>query len=135
MNRDDAEAYTEALGRIVEGGWRQAALGERLGVPQALGLTTREWVQDRLGGYLKLTASERREAVTELTEDGMTTRQIEGVLGVDHATAARDRRVVANATEPEPRPLDIDDLSPDTETVCPTCHGTGRILISEGSLP
>lgn len=36
--------------------------------------------------------------VAELKDDGMSTRQIAGVLGVDHATVARDAKPVANAT-------------------------------------
>src|SRR5262249_51528753 len=39
---------------------------------------------------------DRRDAVAELSEEGLSTRQIGDVLGVDHATAARD--AVANAT-------------------------------------
>jgi hypothetical protein len=37
VNRDEAEKYTQTPGQIVAGGWRQVALGKRLGVPQAAG--------------------------------------------------------------------------------------------------
>jgi hypothetical protein len=50
MNPADAEEYTEALGQHLGASWRQIQLGDRLGVPQALGLSTREWVKQRLGG-------------------------------------------------------------------------------------
>lgn len=90
MNVVDAEEYTAALGQVVAGGYRQVALGVRLGVPQALGITTREWVEDRLGGYVKLSIPERREAVAELTADGMSQRQVAEVLGVAHTTVQRD---------------------------------------------
>jgi hypothetical protein len=43
-------------------------------------------------------ALERREAVAELTEDGMSTREIGGVLGVNQSTVARD----ANASRDPP---------------------------------
>jgi hypothetical protein len=108
----DAEEYTQALGQVVAGGWRQVALGERLGVPAALGLSTEEWVQQRLGGYVRLSIPKRREAVAELTDEGMSTREIGDVLGVDHATVARDA-AVANATAeseaspPEPASEDV----------------------------
>jgi transcriptional regulator with XRE-family HTH domain len=103
MNPDDAEEYTQALGQVVAGGYRQVALGERLGVPQALGLSTREWVEQRLGGYVRMSIPERREAVAELADEGMTQRQIGDVLGVDHATVNRDLRPGADAP-PEPSP-------------------------------
>lgn len=101
MNRDDAEEYTQALGQVVGGGWRQVALGVRLEVPQSLGLTTRQWV-DRLGGYVRLSIDERREAVVELVAEGMTTRQVGEVLGVDHVTVLNDRRAVAGENSPPP---------------------------------
>jgi hypothetical protein len=92
MNAADAEEYTQALGQVVAGGWRQIALGQRLGVPKALGLTVDEWVQQRLGGYVKLSISERREAVKAVKAENpeMSTREIGAVVGVDHATVLSD---------------------------------------------
>ena len=91
MKKEDAEEYTESLGQILGGGWRQIALAHKLGVPKALGLTTQEWTQDRLGGYTKLSITERREAVVELIEDeGMSQRQAALVLGVDQKTISND---------------------------------------------
>jgi hypothetical protein len=124
VNTADAEEYTQALGQVVAGGWRQVALGERLGVPKALGLSTRDWVQDRLGGYVRLSIPERREAVAELTEEGMSTREIGAVLGVDKQTVQRDRAPVSDETpeplaepepqvEPEPEPEPVSDETPE----------------------
>jgi hypothetical protein len=96
MNRADAEEYTEALGQVVAGGYRLVAHAQRLGVPKALGLSTPDWVEQRLGGYVRMSIPDRRDAVAELSEEGMSTREIGDVLGVNHATAARD--AVANAT-------------------------------------
>ena len=99
MTPEDAEEYTQALGQVISGGWRQIALAERLGVPQALGMTTREWVEKRLGGYVRMSIPERREAVKELAAEGMSQRQIAAVLGVDPMTVNHDlRRRVENST-------------------------------------
>jgi len=87
---EDAEEYTQALGQVVAGGWRQIALGKRLGVPQALGLTVREWVETRLGGYVRMSIEERRQAVLELAEEGHSQREIAEVLGVSKTTVDRD---------------------------------------------
>lgn len=90
MNAADAEEYTQALGQVAAGAWRQIALGERLGVPSTLGLSTREWVEQRLGGYVRLSIPDRREAVAELAEEGHSQREIAEVLGVSKTTVDRD---------------------------------------------
>lgn len=105
MSPEDAEEYTQALGQVTAGGFRQVALGERLGVPTALGLSTREWVERRLGGYIRMSIPERREAVAELTDEGMSKPAIAEVLGVDERTVARDRAMTNAIPEPkEPTP-------------------------------
>jgi predicted transcriptional regulator len=52
------------------------------------GLTTRQWVEEKLGGYVKIAA--RREAAIKLIEGGMSQRQASKVLGVNQATISRD---------------------------------------------
>jgi hypothetical protein len=97
MNPEDAEEYTQALGQVVAGGWRQIALGQRLGVPYALGLTLEQWVEQRLGGYIRLSIPDRREAVKKLiapVEDGgegLSNRQAATILGVAERTIRNDR--------------------------------------------
>src|SRR4051812_38169900 len=106
MNSADAEEYSQALGQITAGAWRQVALGRRLGVPQALGLTTEQWVEHRLGGYTRLAITERREAVAELTAPeenggmGLSQRQTAAVLGVTHTTVRRDVELVSGTNVP-----------------------------------
>jgi hypothetical protein len=119
VSAEDAEEYTQALGQITAGAWRQIALAERLGVPRALGLSTREWVDQRLGGYVRLSISERREAVAELTtgEDALPNVKVAEVLGVGEATVRRDRSPNDEPQQPEPQvaqPRSIED-SPNDE--------------------
>lgn len=90
MKPEDAEEYTASLGQIAAGTWRQVAWADRQGIPAALGLTTREWVEDRLGGYVRLSLSDRREAVAELTEQGMTQREVAEVIGIGKTTVHDD---------------------------------------------
>lgn len=94
LSAEDAEEYTRALGQIMSGGWRQIALAKRLGVPEALGMTTDAWVSSRIGGYVRLGLDDRRLAARELTDpDGefqMTHHQAAEVLGVGETTVRRD---------------------------------------------
>jgi hypothetical protein len=99
VKQEDAEEYTQSLGQIVSGSWRQIALAKRLGVPQALGLTTETWVQDRLGGYVRMSVEERRPAVKELSNDGYNNVEIGEVLGIDERTVRRDSSANAEPIE------------------------------------
>jgi predicted transcriptional regulator len=90
MSHDDAEEFTQSLGQIVGGSWRQIALADRLGVPKALGLSLEAWVKQRLGGYIRLAVDDRRQAVIELSAEGHSQRQIASVLGVDQKTISND---------------------------------------------
>lgn len=89
MKPDEAEEYTQALGQVVAGGWRQIALGQRLGVPQALKLSVDAWVKQRLGGYIKYSVEERKQAVAELTAEGYSERQIKASVGIDRETVRK----------------------------------------------
>lgn len=115
MNRQDAEEYTESLGQIVAGSWRQIAWAQRLGVPQSLGLTTKQWVNDRLGGYVKLSMPERREAVLELVAEGESNVAIAEVLGVDEGTVRNDRRSEKSEPNKKKQSKNNDDESGSSE--------------------
>lgn len=104
MTPEDAEEYTQSLGQIGGGLWRQIAWADRQGIPQELGLSTEEWVQQRLGGYVRLAVTERREAVKELTDAGMSTRDAGAVLGVSHQTIANDVNFLTEPEKDEPEP-------------------------------
>lgn len=97
MTREDAEEYTQALGQVVAGGWRQVALGRRLGVPNALGISTAEWVESRLGGYIRMSLPERELAVKELAGQSYSERAIAEVIGVPKSTV---HRIKADADAP-----------------------------------
>lgn len=92
MKKEDAEELTQSVGQSVSGAWRTIARLQKMGVPKALGLTTEEWVQKRLGGYVKIAAAERYDAAVELKAKGHSTRQIGAALGVDEKTIRRDKR-------------------------------------------
>lgn len=104
MNKEDAEEYTQSLAQICAGSWRQIAWAHKQGIPRALNLTTNEWVRQRLGGYIRLSIEERREAVEELTaanaaDEKLSNYEVADIVGVDEATVRRD---AANAA-PKPR--------------------------------
>lgn len=92
ISQQNAEEFTQSLGQIVAGSWRQIALAKRLGVPQALGLDLDEWVKQRLGGYVRLSVSERREAIAELSAQGESARDIARITGAGRGTVLRDLR-------------------------------------------
>lgn len=103
MNAAAAVEFSESFGMIGAGWWRQIAWAKQQGIPDALGLSTREWVERYVGGWARLAIEDRREAVLELTtaeEDGgagLSQREAAEVLGVHEATVSRD---LADASEP-----------------------------------
>ena len=91
MERDGAEEFTAALEQTLSGSWRLTLLAVREGVPAALGLSVEQW-QARVGGYVRLSIPERREAVRELVEDEhLSQRETAKVLGVAESTVRADR--------------------------------------------
>lgn len=97
---EEAEEYTQALGQIFGGGWRLIFHAERQGIPAALSMSTREWVETRIGGYVRLAIPERREAVAELTDgEGLSNVKAAEVLGVDEGTVRNDRQAMSENSE------------------------------------
>lgn len=99
ISAEDAEEYTQALGQVLGGGWRLIWWAHRNGIPASQGLSTEEWVRQRLGGYVHLAVSDRRQAVAELDAEGLSNVAIGAILGADERTVRRDKS--ANA-DPEP---------------------------------
>lgn len=118
MNPEEATEYTQSLSQIHEGGWRQIAWAIKQGIPKVLGISNEDWVQT-IGGTVRLRLEDRREAVVELSDQGLSQREIGAALGVDPATVNRDLKPVADATpepeEPRPEPEPVADATPEPE--------------------
>jgi phage N-6-adenine-methyltransferase len=88
ITKPDAEEFSQTLEQIGEGWFRQLALGIKLGAPEALGITRREW-SDRIGLKVRGRA-DRINIETELAAEGLSNRAIADVLGVNHQTVNND---------------------------------------------
>ncbi len=115
LTAESAEEFTQSLSQIFAGSYRQILWAQQEGIPAALGLTTEEWVNKHLGGYVKMQVPDRRQAVAKLTRAGLSTRQIGAVLGVAKDTVRNDQR--GEKSPPKPKdPASADavggDLSP-----------------------
>lgn len=124
ISEEDAEEYSKSLAQIGEGWWRQVAWAFRQGIPEALGLSRREWAEI-YHGYFKLPIEERREAVAELASEGMNNGQIADTLGVSDETVRRDRATdstnVELAEEDEQKEQVVDPIAEaDSTNVEPT---------------
>jgi transposase-like protein len=97
VNSDEAREYSESLGEIFDGGYRQVAWADKQKIPKSLGLTTREWVFTYLGGYTRMGVEQRNEAVKELAADGMSQDGIARSLGVSDNTV----RAIIQGEEPQ----------------------------------
>lgn len=98
----------------------------------------------------QLDPEQRRRIVEELRKSGHSLRAIGGAVGVHATTVRRDLAGVSPDT-PAPKIVGRDgkqyppqrtrvvelssdtDFADDAETVCPTCHGTGRVPVMEGA--
>lgn len=108
LSRQEAEEFTSNLGQVAVGnfGLMEMAM-HTLRVPDALGMTNEDWVQERLGGYIRWSVSQRREAVRELSgernESGRyerSDRQVAEILGISTTTVVRDREVIEALERP-----------------------------------
>jgi hypothetical protein len=95
LERLDAEEFSQTLEQIGEGWFRQLALGIKLGAPEALGLSRREW-SDRIGLRVR-DRTERINIEIKLSAEGLSNRAIADVIGVDEGTVRNDRRAAENS--------------------------------------
>ena len=98
LTAEQAEEFTHNLGQITarDYGLMDMAINT-LQVPAALGMAPEEWVQERLGGYVRWTVEQRRVAVRELSEDGKNNEQVAEILGISRDTVGRDLAVLSAA--------------------------------------
>lgn len=106
LSPEEAEEYTKNLGSVAVGnyGLMEFAM-HTLQVPKALGMSNEDWVQEKLGGYIRWSVEQRREAVRELsgeqTGEGNNVRyarsakSVAEILGISEQTVKRDRDVIA----------------------------------------
>ena len=126
VSTEDAQGFTAALGNVLNGGWRLIWWAHRNGIPAALGVTTREWVDEHLGGYIRLSIEERREAIAELAEDDLSNRQIADILGVDEGTVRKDKRAENSApSEDSTTAGDEEMYQPNAKPVAHVAHNSG----------
>ncbi len=90
ITEQQAQDFTDGLGNVLKGSWQLIKNAKDLGVPEALGLSTEEWVRAKLGGYTKLPKEEREAAARQLKDEGYSTRESAEILGVDNSTVSRD---------------------------------------------
>lgn len=115
MTPGDAEEYTQSLGQIGGGLWRQVLWAQRMGVPAALGLSLRDWVDKRLGGYVRMAVEERQQVVAQLTAspkdggEGLTQAQAAEVVGVTQQQVSND---LTNLGRPPRQPAENQQVGP-----------------------
>lgn len=96
MKKSSAEEFSQSLAQTIGGVIRLTEWGKNEGIPKALGIDAQRWVDDYLRASIHLPPKERREQrreiASQLAEQGMSTREIAGVLGVDQKTISNDLR-------------------------------------------
>jgi predicted transcriptional regulator len=89
MSREHAEEWTKTLELSGEGLVRNYTLAYELKVHESLGLSYSDWAS-RIGGKIRLSIPDRKEASRELIAAGLSQREAAAVLGVRQSTIGRD---------------------------------------------
>lgn len=93
MTPENAEEITQGLAQNFDGQYRVLAGLRSEGIHTALGFKDfKDYVNERLGGYVSMSIEKRREAAKELTDEGLKQREVAEVLGVDQKTVSNDLR-------------------------------------------
>lgn len=95
MTRAEAEAFSTTIRHQSAGFTGSIEHAYRTGMPELLGMTLLEWIDEFVGGGVRIATDERRAIAARLRDDGLLQREIGAILGVDQATVSRD--LYANA--------------------------------------
>ena len=106
LTEEVAEKWTQSIARAIDVGYEQIDLAIQTGIPKKLGMAPRDWVNERLGGYVRLSIEARRKAVGELKAKGRSQRQIADVIGVGQQTVNKDQKPIERTSEPKESPTD-----------------------------
>lgn len=91
LTKEDAEQLTQGAAKVFGGQYQQLAVLRSRGVHKLLGFDDfSEYVHKRIGGYVRMSIEERRQAVKELANDGLSQREVAEVIGVSQSTVQRD---------------------------------------------
>lgn len=94
LTPDEAKEYSNSLAKAAAGDYELMDFAiNTLGVPQALGMEPSDWV-DSIGGYIRMTIEDRREAVGELLAEGRSQTQVATILGISKQTIIRDKSMI-----------------------------------------
>jgi protein gp37 len=93
LSIEQAEELAQGTGQVFDGSYRQMEIHRQLGVHRVLGFATfKQYVEERIGGYVKLSIEQRQQAIAELIDHGNSNVEIAEVLGVDETTVRSDIR-------------------------------------------
>jgi DNA-binding NarL/FixJ family response regulator len=93
ISADDAAEY-RALGERDAVSWvRRVLLAIKMGVPESLGMTRREYA-DSIGCAIR-SAVDRRPAVAALLDEGLSKRAVGDILGISDSTVRPTLREIA----------------------------------------
>lgn len=101
---EQAERFTAALGLVFAGAADLAEWGQDAGIAAALGLSSEEWMQRKLGGRVRLSRLERQTAVPRLLAPvgqggmGQSVPDAAKALGVSERTIQYDKARVQSCT-------------------------------------
>lgn len=134
LSEDEAREYSLSLSKAAAGDYELMDFAiNTLDVPGALGMDASQWV-DSIGGYIRMSVEDRREAVRELTDEGKTPSQIATILGISKATVGADKRLNLAVAETDVAP-EAPELGPGDADVGAKKKWTKdeiRALIDEG---
>jgi transposase len=91
ISKEQAEEFTQNAASLVHIGYKNILWADNVGIPTVLGYESlRDWVTDKLGGYIRYPIEERREIAKELRANGKSKTAIGEILGVNDGTIGRD---------------------------------------------